>query len=266
MTNIIITNNYILPNDDNKIKDNPYYKLFNSIVRNINTSDTGDDEDIRIPNISINDTKSKSYFEEVCVRGSFHRPSPSMGQEDMTQKFKRLTTLDLLTQNVLKTSAAKTESNKRIIKCDNNIENYYFNNINITTNDINKIPLITPDRLNLDTSFNKSRPIDTEYMSVKDNKKLIFGQKSKFKIEDILKTDVRKSIKKTPKSGKIDFLQDLNGNITLTPLKKISDGNFNLDKSPYSVYSNSNIKNVESLPKLMGDDEIDMFSEEDENR
>lgn len=176
--------NFLIKETDERVKENPLRKLYIELLKfkehkkymtkNTYSSDNSmdeieGDEDVHTQSINCHETKMKSYLEENLnmkkyignkefrqdPRVTLHKQSPSYNFES--------------TVNMNKTKLevpSKFAFNNTTINCKNNIENYYFNNINISTDELrNKL-----GNMNLETSIgninNKNMQINSSINSI----------------------------------------------------------------------------------------------------
>jgi hypothetical protein len=145
---------FLINESDEKIKDNPYRKLYlellkfrehkkymsNNTYSSHNSLDEIEgDEDIHTQSINCHETKMKSYLEENMYMKK-HNSNKDTKQTTRVIHHKQSPSYNF--ENTLKINKSKLlipsrfPLNNTTIQCNNNIENFYFNNFNISTDEL----------------------------------------------------------------------------------------------------------------------------------
>ena len=192
--------------------------------------------------------------------------------------------------------------NNKIINYGSNIENYFVNNINISNENIGKN--ITINNINTINSMNSIKSLKSVNSVnnnsiinpfISDN----FSARNTFKHQDSIKKGMMEN--KINKSGRINFFEkidkkrfnnnesylaqgiknlnlstitnnstmrkskfnakDVNMSLHISPMKRGNISNISINSSQHNT---STMKNIHNLPKLCGDEEVDIFSDNDD--
>ncbi len=148
---------------DDRLKENTYRKLFLDLMKFKDykkcilfftlTDEVEEDEEIYTQTINNYETKMKSFLEENIYLSN---KDYSTNKTFETYHHKASPSLNL---NINKRN---TNGPNNMIQCNNNIENFFYNNINISTDELNK----KFSGFNLNTSGNKSIQVNQSNNSI----------------------------------------------------------------------------------------------------
>lgn len=326
--------NFVIKDNDDRVKENNYRKLYHELIkfREIKQYDVNDDESIERQSITTTETKTKTFLEETMLmyNNNYNYNDNYSSKSPISQKYTKtnisenvnmidsphfihgVNTIDLNNSK----QYSKRQSNK-IINCDNNISNFYFNNINInsaitdqskkaTNKILNSVSTIKSTNtinqmknMNNLPSSHQTSPFIMENFTSRYAKGNTFDFMRKSNIANMKqnpipsqKTDRSKFSERHKDS--IDTTSNLNLNlhmnvndtyrnadnksrkiplrdcssIQISPLKRFNINNFIMNQSnnshnisQCSETNQTSVKNIEFLPKLAGDDDVDLFSD-----
>jgi hypothetical protein len=140
-------------------------------------------------------------------------------------------------------------------------DNFYFNNINITTESVKipNIPDLVSESMNSGLSYNKSVQ--------STNTSTVSPFRNVTKSTELLKNkniDKRSTLIEYNKKFEMLKNKDITKPKIFITKKDEYWNNDGLTLTPETVRNSTNIKNIEFLPKLIGDDEVELKSDGDD--
>jgi hypothetical protein len=269
-------NDITLQTSDSKVRENINRKIYLSLVKKKELETSKDiliSVDADRDSLDKSETRCRSSTDNINLsfkntRTIQHKPSPSLDIDSSLGSIGKKKTFDLF--DIINPKCKDSLDERKTTTCSKRVDNYFYNNINITAESL-KFPILQDDKRAESITSLKSGNSNNASISPF---RLIATQK--LGSSEVMKKYVDKPLQRNTTNDYFKSKVESNRNKETTSpslfigLNKLKDegywnnGLMNLS-TPETVRNSTTIKNnIEFLPKLIGDDEVDLKSDGDD--